>query len=383
MPEPCAAIVLPPREGVSPGAVGAVGLLVHRLALPGDVVVGAPQPAPFPGIDFLPAPLPVWPPLGRLARYAAGVAHVLRPRHPTLVEVHNRPAVVLHLCRHLPDARLGLVLHNDPQEMRGARTPRARAALLARLDVVCVSEHLRRRFMTGLPDDVPGPTVLPNCLDLSALPPPAPPDARDPVLLFAGRLTATKGADAFVEACAAVLPQRPGWRVEMIGADRFSPDAADTPFLAALRPRAAAAGVRLLGHQPHPAVLAAMARAAIVVVPSRWEEPFGLAALEAMASGAALIASPRGGLPELVGDAALLAGPDPRSLALAMLHLTTDLAARAALSAAGLARARGFDRPAARHRLAEHRATWLRNARLPATRAGTIQDDAGSPEPVA
>ncbi len=383
MPDPCAAIVLPPREGFSPAAVGAVGLLVRRLALPGDVVVGAPQPAPFADIEFLPAPLPAWPPLGRLARYAAGVARVLRPRAPALVEVHNRPAVALLLARHLPHARLGLVLHNDPQEMRGARTRRARLALLARLDVVCVSEHLRRRFMAGLPDATRGPAVLPNCLDLSALPTPAPPDARDPVLLFAGRLTATKGADTFVEACAAVLPQRPGWRAEMIGADRFSPESADTPFLAALRPRAAAAGVRLLGHLPHPAVLAAMARAAIVAVPSAWEEPFGLAALEAMASGAALIASPRGGLPELAGGAALLAGPDAGSLAAAMLRLTAEPSARAALSAAGLARARDFDRPAARRRLAGHRVAWLRGARPAGAWPGTIQDAAGSQEPAA
>ncbi len=360
MPDPCAAIVLPPREGFSPRAVGAVGLLVHRLALPGDVVVGAPQPDPFADIEYLCAPLPAWPPLGALARYAAGIARVLRPRRPGLVEVHNRPVVAWRLRRALPGARVGLVLHNDPQEMRGARTPRARLRLLSRLDVVCVSEHLRRRFMEGLPDGTRGPAVLPNCLDLAALPPPRPAGVRDLVLLFAGRPTESKGADAFVEACASVLPQRPGWRAEMIGADRFSPDAADTPFLAALRPRAEAAGVRLLGHLPHPEVMAAMARAAIVVVPSCWEEPFGLAALEAMANGAALIASARGGLPELVGEAGMLAGPGPDALAAAMLRLTADPAARAALSAAGMVRARGFDRPAAQQRLAEHRAAWLR-----------------------
>ena len=66
----------------------------------------------------------------------------------------------------------------------------------------------------------------------------------------------------------------------------------------------------MLGYRDHPEVLAAMARAAIVVVPSRWAEPFGLVALEALASGAALICSPRGGLPEVAGDAAVYADPD-------------------------------------------------------------------------
>ena len=35
----------------------------------------------------------------------------------------------------------------------------------------------------------------------------------------------------------------PGWRAEMIGADRFRADSPETPFIRALRPRAAAAGV--------------------------------------------------------------------------------------------------------------------------------------------
>ena len=54
-----------------------------------------------------------------------------------------------------------------------------------------------------------------------------------------------------------------------------------------------------------------MARAAIVVVPSRWSEPFGLTALEALACGAALLCSPRGGLPEVYGQAAQRIDPTP------------------------------------------------------------------------
>ena len=87
-----------------------------------------------------------------------------------------------------------------------------------------------------------------------------------------------------------------------------------------------------------------MARAALVVVPSRWPEPFGLTALEAMASGAALICSPRGNLPELVRDAAVLVDPDDvGALADAIAMLARDGPWRAALGAAGLERARTFD----------------------------------------
>ena len=43
-----------------------------------------------------------------------------------------------------------------------------------------------------------------------------------------------------------------------------------------------------------------MKTSAIVVIPSIWEEPFGLVAAEAMSNGAAVIASDIGGIPEIV-----------------------------------------------------------------------------------
>ncbi|MCR4312319.1 MAG: glycosyltransferase, partial [Candidatus Uhrbacteria bacterium] len=45
-----------------------------------------------------------------------------------------------------------------------------------------------------------------------------------------------------------------------------------------------------------------MRRAAVVVVPSMWYEPFGLVAVEAMAQSTPVIVSDRGGLPEIVQD---------------------------------------------------------------------------------
>ncbi len=344
------AVILPPREGFSPQAVGAIGLLVHRLGSDRETVIGAPTAGePFPDRSFLAAPAPFWPPAGP-GRYAAAVARVLRRLGPARIEVHNRPEIALRLRRAFPRTPLALFVHNDPQAMRGARTAAQRHRLLARMQVACVSETLRRRFGEGLPAGAEV-ALLPNCIDLARLP--ARREVRDPVILFVGRLVADKGADAFVAACAGALPRLAGWRAEMIGADRFTPDSPETPFLAALRPAAAAAGIRLHGHLPHDAVLRAMARAAMVVVPSRWCEPFGMTALEALACGAALIVSPRPGLLEVVGDAALVAEPD--ALAPALLRLAGDAALRRRLSERGRLRAAGFDVVAARARLLRFR----------------------------
>jgi glycosyltransferase involved in cell wall biosynthesis len=183
--------------------------------------------------------------------------------------------------------------------------------------------------------------VIHNGIDHSKIPGPFP---RQKLILFAGRMTPEKGADAFVAACARVLPRLPGWRAEMIGADSLGAGSRETDFLTALRPRASAAGIGLLGYLPHEAVLEAMARAAIVVVPSRWEEPFGLTALEAMGCGAALECSMRGGLAELAGGACLQIDPDRvDEMAERLFRLAQDPAERARLGAAGRARSAWFD----------------------------------------
>ncbi|GBQ90949.1 hexosyltransferase [Gluconacetobacter johannae DSM 13595] len=344
--------ILPSREQFAPGRAGAISLLVHRLAGADDVVVGAQVDAPFGDVAFCPAVPSFW----DGGRYVAAVARTIRTLRPAMIEVHNRPDVALALARRFARLPMMLILHNDPQAMRRAGTPGQRVAILRRMRVATVSGWLRDRFLEGVPAPRHPVEVAPNCIDLAALPPPLPTLDRERTILFAGRVVADKGADAFVAACAALLPGLPGWRAEMIGADRFGPDSPETPFLAELRPRARAAGVEMAGYQSHDRVLAAMARAAIVVVPSRWQEPFGMAALEAMACGAALVASPHGGLAEVVGDAALLADPDPvAGLAEAIGRLAGSEALRAELSGRGVARARGFTRPAARARLEDLR----------------------------
>lgn len=93
--------------------------------------------------------------------------------------------------------------------------------------------------------------------------------------------------------------------------------------------------------------------ATLFVYPSRYEG-FGLPPLEAMACGAPVICSHAGSLPEVVGDAALLADPDDaQALAAAIDRVFADSALRATLREAGLARAALFSwRRAAQETLA-------------------------------
>jgi len=341
-------IVLPHREIYGPTGAGAVAMVVRRLAMArsrhSSRVIGPRfDGVAFPDAEFVPVSIPAWLPMTPTQRYALVLARALARLPPGPIEVHNKPDVARWLARLFPQRPVSLFLHNDPRTMRGARSPGARRRLLQCLaGVVTVSDFLCRAMLDGIS---PAPTRLPlvvhNTLDPAELPQILPARDREQVILFVGRFVPEKAPDAFIAACAWALPRLSGWRAEVIGASGFSPGAADSRFISGLRPAAATAGVALLGPQPHSEVLAAMARAAIVVVPSRWDEPFGMTALEAMACGAALACSGRGGLKEVTGNAALPINPDDaEGFAQAIVQLATDAGLRAGLATAGLQRAR-------------------------------------------
>ena len=360
--EPLVAAVLPPREGFGPGRAGAIGLLVNRhAAAPGfrTVVLGGPQDGPLFGTAFEEVPPVRWLPAEISYRYAVAVASRLRKIKPDLIEVHNRPLIASALAKWLPHTPVSLVMHNDPVITTGSKSVSSRVDLLKRLRLVMVpSDYLRRRFLEGIsPEAAAGLTPvehLPNCIDMAALPPPV--TTRDKLILFVGRIVADKGPDVFITACEEALPALSGWRAELIGADGMGLNTRETEFLRGVRAMGVASGIRMVGYRDNQAVLEAMTRASMVVVPSRWNEPFGLTALEAMACGTPVLTSSRGGLPEIVGEAGIVIDPDdPVGIADRIVALAHDPERQAALSLAGRARARRFDVSVAMPRLAELR----------------------------
>lgn len=357
---PLVAAVLPPKEGFGPGRAGAIGMIVRRHArTPGwrSVVFSGRQDTPtFADVDCRQIAPGLWPLGSTNLRYAAAVAAALKRLKPDLIEVHNRPEMALAIADRLPGTPVLGFLHNDPQGMRQATTVAERTALLRRLaGVVVPSDFIRRRLLDGIAAVPRPPLLLPNCIDLSEFPPPR---RKERLILFAGRVVRDKAPDAFIAAVAQASPHLPDWHAEIIGADRFSDDSPETPFVRTIRGAAEGAGVRMAGYRSHAGVLDTMSRAAVVVMPSRWDEPFGLVALEAMASRAALICSTRGALPEVAGDAALYADADDiPAIVAAIRALCTDEPRRAALVEAGYARAAQFDIGPVTARLAELRAT--------------------------
>jgi len=82
------------------------------------------------------------------------------------------------------------------------------------------------------------------------------------------------------------------------------------PYFRTLKEKMDAVNAQYLGYVTRPKVPNIVREHDVAFVLSRSNEPFGLVSLEAMASGCAVIASNRGGLPEACGGAAMLVDPD-------------------------------------------------------------------------
>lgn len=176
--------------------------------------------------------------------------------------------------------------------------------------------------------------VIPNGVDLDAIPFGAR-AASPPFLLFAGRIAPEKGA-----ADAIAIARAAGMRIIMAGGayDQHYFETRIQPALAA-EPEM----VQYIGATAHERVWSLMAGATAVLVPSHWEEPFGLAACEAQAAGAPVVGYARGGLRDIVtnGVTGFLVEPGD-----------TSAAAEAVPLAARLGRAACRDQVAARFTLA-------------------------------
>jgi glycosyltransferase involved in cell wall biosynthesis len=118
-------------------------------------------------------------------------------------------------------------------------------------------------------------------------------ETADPEVAWIGRMTPKKGCREALEAAAAA-----GVGIRVGGAPQTRREA--EYFHAEVEPRLGP-GVRYLGQVRRPD-RSAFYRARALLFPLRWEEPFGLAMVEAMACGTPVIAWDRGAVREVVRD---------------------------------------------------------------------------------
>jgi glycosyltransferase involved in cell wall biosynthesis len=120
--------------------------------------------------------------------------------------------------------------------------------------------------------------------------------ARKKQLVFLGRLVSDKGADLLLDALAKLKEQGLRPRLTIIGSG---------PEEDSLRRQAKESGldgqIEFAGLKSGQELARLLNEHQIMVVPSRWQEPFGIVALEAIACGCVVVGSEGGGLKDAIG----------------------------------------------------------------------------------
>jgi glycosyltransferase involved in cell wall biosynthesis len=176
----------------------------------------------------------------------------------------------------------------------------------------------------------PAVELLPFGVDAGAFTPGTGAADGDPAVLFMGSLSRRKGIFTLLAAHERVVQRVPGARLLVAGAGEEEERVRE--LIAASPAREA---IALLGPVERRAVPATMAVAHVACVPS-YGEPFGLAALEAMASGLPVVGTAAGGLAHVLPDDGGVKVPpgDAELLAEALAALLTDPARREAMGTA-------------------------------------------------
>jgi glycosyltransferase involved in cell wall biosynthesis len=153
-----------------------------------------------------------------------------------------------------------------------------RLGALRRLRLVVLSDYMKKDLVAAGVDPE-AITIVPPFV--RGLDPRAEPDG-PACVLFVGRLTEAKGVRDAVNA----------WRLSGL----------DLPLVVAgtgrLRTELESSGIEVLGWLGRPRLSALYRRARALLMPSRWQEPFGIAGLEALSMGVPVVAWQSGGIGE-------------------------------------------------------------------------------------
>lgn len=175
----------------------------------------------------------------------------------------------------------------------------------ARHRFVAVSAHTQRDWRSRLPEVG---RVL-NGIDLTRWHP-GDRQVDAPHAVWSGRITPEKGLDLAIDAA-----RLAGWPLRISG-----PVSDATYFAAEIEPRLGE-DATYVGHLRQSELRAFLAAGSVLLFSPRWDEPFGLAAVEAMACGTPVAALPAGAAAEVVDrrGGVLARRSDAESLAAALL----------------------------------------------------------------
>ena len=272
----------------------------------------------------------------------------LKGRMYDVIIVENRPGYVLKLSG---KTTAKLVLHQENDYLNN-QTPHYQKIYDAFYLIINTSTYITKRVRSINPNDSKCKTVL-NGIDTKffycakkvsrqrlGL------DEIDFVIVYSGRLTKEKGILELIQAIRQL--NRSNIKLLIIGANAYGTNQKTTKFIQNLQNEALKIKDRVIftGFVDYHDVPSYLKMADIAVVPSMWEEPFGLTVVEAMAAGLPLITTRSGGIPEICEGVATIVNREDIvvNLANAILELYNHPEKRQAMAKASLERSKLFDK---------------------------------------
>jgi glycogen(starch) synthase len=248
---------------------------------------------------------------------------------------------------------------------------------------LCPSRYLSRQVAAryGIPTDAI--SIIPYPQGDSAFVPREPGVWRDGRVLYVGRLEPRKGVIEFMDAAVEVARDHSTVTFDLVGEDVPYPRTLSVRrYLEKRIPRDLRSRFRFHGLQPRARLPEFLAAARVAVVPSRWEN-FPNTCIEAMTSGLPVIASPTGGMAEMLEDGVtgwIAASQAPPDLAAALRRaLATPPEQLAAMGRAAAESIRGLcgNEITTRRHLAKRRDVARQGAPGLASVSRSAEPDAG------
>jgi len=241
--------------------------------------------------------------------YIRDAAKVLIQNNIKSVEIHNRPEYVLYLNKTIPNIKINLIFHNDPNNIRGSSSPREKIALINKCsNIIFVSKYLKKIFFKDInANHLNNTHIIYNSVEKQKKFP-----KKKKIIVFSGKLNKSKGYPIFLDACKKILNKTKDWKIEVYGNEPRE----SYPFFHKR--------FKLTNWVPHNKMLQIYDYSSISVVNPTWEEPFGRTAMESASRGNAVITSKSGGLKETFKNNLVLNNNNSTDLAKTILKLINN-----------------------------------------------------------
>jgi len=284
---------------------------------------------------------------GQVRRFTASMAalgRILQKVKPDTVNVHfyTEETLLFALLKPIFGYRLIISCHgSDVKNMKRMRRRTAPFILSQADGVTCVSQNLAQKFSNQVPTDL-SIHVIHNGISYSfwsVNKKYTRNNQKEKNIVSVGSLRHVKGHDVLIKSFRSVLNEHPNTRLKILGGGYKREE-----YESLISDFNLSGHVRLMGWCSKEEVREALKKATMFVFPSR-HEGFGIALVEAMATGCPIVATKTGGIPEVVGDtdARLVPPASETALAEALIDALNDKEWQRNARSASAKRAAEFD----------------------------------------